>query len=134
METTELFRVEKLPSVWQMTSTVAGELPEGWKISAVLRALFPPGSVTGAPKLRAMECIADLEPRPRGAYTGILGYVTGGQAQFSVAIRTIELQKEEATMGVGSGITWDSAASAEWEECAWKAAFIRHQPRQRIQL
>jgi len=130
VETTELFRVEKLPSVWQMTSTVAGELPEEWKISTVLRALFPPGSVTGAPKLRAMECIADLEPRPRGAYTGILGYVTGGQAQFSVAIRTIELQKEEATMGVGSGITWDSAASAEWEECAWKAAFIRHQPRE----
>src|SRR6267142_2729152 len=130
VETTELFRVEKLPSVWQMTSTVAGELPEEWKISTVLRALFPPGSVTGAPKLRAMECIADLEPQPRGAYTGTLGYVTRERAQFSVAIRTIELQEGKATMGVGSGITWDSVGSAEWEECAWKAAFLRHQPQE----
>src|SRR6267142_1913256 len=130
VETTELFRVEKLPSVWQMTSTVAGELPDDWNISAVLRALFPPGSVTGAPKLRAMECIADLEPQPRGAYTGTLGYVTRERAQFSVAIRTIELQEGKATMGVGSGITWDSVGSAEWEECAWKAAFLRHQPQE----
>jgi para-aminobenzoate synthetase/4-amino-4-deoxychorismate lyase len=128
VKTTALFHVEKLPSVWQMTSTVEGALPDEWKISSVLRALFPPGSVTGAPKLRAMECIAELEPGPRGAYTGIIGYVARDRAQFSVAIRTIELQGGQAAMGVGSGITWDSVASAEWEECAWKAAFVAHQP------
>lgn len=130
VKTTELFRVEKLPSVWQMTSTVEGELPDGWNISSVLRALFPPGSVTGAPKLRAMECIAELEPQPRGAYTGILGYVAAERAQFSVAIRTVELREGDATMGVGSGITWDSAGPAEWEECAWKAAFLQHRPQE----
>ena len=127
VKTTSLFHVERLPSVWQMTSTVEGALPAAWKISSVLRALFPPGSVTGAPKLRAMECIADLEPGPRGAYTGILGYVTKERAQFSVAIRTSELRGDVATMGVGSGITWDSVPAAEWEECAWKAAFLQHQ-------
>lgn len=126
VKTTGLFHVERLPSVWQMTSTVEGALPQAWNLSSVLRAVFPPGSVTGAPKLRAMECIADLEPSPRGAYTGILGYATKQKAQFSVAIRTVELQGEAAVMGVGSGITWDSRPEAEWEECAWKAAFLRH--------
>jgi para-aminobenzoate synthetase/4-amino-4-deoxychorismate lyase len=130
VKTPALFEVERLPSVWQMTSTVEGTLPDRWKISGVLRALFPPGSVTGAPKLRAMECIAELEPESRGAYTGILGYIARGKAQFSVAIRTIELRGDTATMGVGSGITWDSVPAAEWDECAWKAAFLRHQRQQ----
>jgi para-aminobenzoate synthetase/4-amino-4-deoxychorismate lyase len=130
VRTPALFEVERLPSVWQMTSTVKGGLPEDWKISSILHALFPPGSVTGAPKLRAMECIAELEPGPRGAYTGILGYIARGKAQFSVAIRTIELRGVTATMGVGSGITWDSVPAAEWDECAWKAAFLHHQRQQ----
>jgi para-aminobenzoate synthetase/4-amino-4-deoxychorismate lyase len=124
VETPKLFEVERYPTLWQMTSTVEGELIEGCTVESIVRALFPSGSVTGAPKIRAMEHIAALEDSPRGVYTGAIGFFAPKRAGFSVAIRTIALHKTNGTMGVGGGITYDSVASTEWEECQWKAAFL----------
>ena len=124
VKTPKLFEVERYPTLWQMTSTVEGELIEGCTVESVVRALFPSGSVTGAPKMRAMEHIASLEDSPRGVYTGAIGFFAPRRAGFSVAIRTIALHKKSGTMGVGGGITYDSVASTEWEECQWKAAFL----------
>lgn len=129
INTPKLFEVEQYPTLWQMTSTIEGELMDGCTVESVVRALFPSGSVTGAPKIRAMEHIATLEDSPRGAYTGAIGFFAPNRARFNVAIRTIALQGENGTMGVGGGITCDSVASAEWEECQWKAAFlVQNQP------
>ena len=124
VKTPKLFEVERYPSVWQMTSTVEGELKEGSKIESILRALFPSGSVTGAPKIRAMEHIARLESSPRGMYAGAIGFFAPDRALFNVAIRTATLRGKTGTMGVGGGITHGSSAAAEWEECRWKAAFL----------
>jgi len=124
VKTTKLFAVERYPSVWQMTSTVEGEVKRDCTIESIVRALFPSGSVTGAPKIRAMEHIAHLESSPRGAYTGAIGFFTPQRLFFNVAIRTITLRGSSGTMGVGVGITHGSSAPAEWEECQWKAAFL----------
>jgi para-aminobenzoate synthetase/4-amino-4-deoxychorismate lyase len=83
-----LFDVKRFPSLWQMTSTIEGELLEEWTFDTVIRALFPSGSVTGAPKIRAMEHIAHLEQSSRGVYTGAIGYCAHKRSQFNVAIRT----------------------------------------------
>ena len=120
----KLFEVTRFPSLWQMTSTIAGKLLPEWRFDSVIRALFPSGSVTGAPKIRAMEHIARLENSSRGVYTGSIGYVAKGRAQFNVAIRTSVLRGNEGVMGVGSGITYDSLPAREWEECAWKCGFL----------
>lgn len=121
-----LFQVEAYPTVWQMTSTVEGRLRSGVGYAALFQALFPSGSVTGAPKLRAMQHIARLEPTPRGIYCGTIGYAApGGRAVFNVAIRTVELIGSEGRMGVGSGIVWDSDPEAEYEECWLKGQFLR---------
>jgi para-aminobenzoate synthetase / 4-amino-4-deoxychorismate lyase len=124
VKTTSLFDVERYPSVWQMTSTVKGELLAGCTFESIVRALFPSGSVTGAPKIRAMEHIAQLEYEPRGVYTGAIGYFGKKRARFNVAIRTVELREKGGIMGVGGGITFDSSADEEWEECHWKGAFL----------
>ncbi len=124
VKTPKLFEVERYPSLWQMTSVIEGKLIEGWTISSVVHALFPSGSVTGAPKIRAMEHIAQLEDAPRGVYTGALGFFAPQRARFSVGIRTAVVRQKEGVMGVGSGITYGSSAPAEWEECGWKAAFL----------
>ena len=124
VRTTKLFEVERYASVWQMTSTIEGKLRKKSNIESIVRALFPSGSVTGAPKIRAMELIAELEGRPRHVYTGSIGYFAPKEARFNVAIRTIELRGRNGTMGVGGGITHDSSAAEEWEECRWKAAFL----------
>jgi len=124
VRTTRLFEVERFGSVWQMTSTIEGELLEGCGAAALVRALFPSGSVTGAPKIRAMEHIAALEESERGVYTGSIGYFGPRGAQFNVAIRTAALRDGQGVIGVGGGITYDSFPSAEWEECQWKAAFL----------
>lgn len=124
VRTTSLFDVERYPSVWQMTSTIEGKLKTGCDFESIVRALFPSGSVTGAPKIRAMELIAQLEGSSRGAYTGAIGYFAREHARFNVAIRTIELRGKNGVMGVGGGITHDSSAAAEWDECRWKAAFL----------
>lgn len=128
VNTTKLFGLERYPTLWQMTSTIEGELMEGCTVESIVSALFPSGSVTGAPKIRAMEHIAALEDSPRGAYTGAIGFFAPGRAAFNVAIRTIALNQKNGTLGVGGGITYDSVASAEWEECQWKAAFLLQSP------
>ncbi|RUM86896.1 MAG: aminodeoxychorismate synthase component I [Thermodesulfatator sp.] len=125
----ELFRVELYRTVHQMISTVEGELPEGITLYEILRALFPCGSVTGAPKIRTMEIIAELEPRSRGIYTGAVGFIEpSGDFLFNVAIRTVEIRGEEGEFGIGSGVVWDSDPEEEWRECLLKARFLTESP------
>ncbi len=122
----DLFTVETYPTVHQMTSTVTATLKPECDAVDVLTVLFPCGSITGAPKQRAMEVIAEVEhARTRGIYTGSIGRLDpNGDAIFSVAIRTIAIRDETATMSLGSGIVADSAADAEWDECHAKGAFV----------
>jgi para-aminobenzoate synthetase/4-amino-4-deoxychorismate lyase len=124
VKTASLFDVERYPSVWQMTSTIHGELAKNCTVESIVRALFPSGSVTGAPKIRAMEIISELESSPRGIYTGSIGYFAKNHALFNVAIRTVSLNRRKGIMGIGGGITHDSSAPDEWNECHWKAAFL----------
>ncbi len=124
-----LFATQALPAVWQMTSDVQGHTPAGTTLEQVFAALFPCGSVTGAPKVRAMQAIQALEEGPRGWYCGALGLVrprAGGglAATFNVPIRTVELRGDEARCGIGSGITHDARADAEWQEWRHKRAFL----------
>ncbi len=121
----DLFTAERYDSVTQMTSTVEGRLRPDQNISDLLRALFPCGSVTGAPKRRAMHLIRSLEPAPRGVYCGAIGMVgPDDSAVFNVAIRTVVLEENRGTMGVGSGIVWDSEPTSEYEECSLKTQFL----------
>lgn len=130
IKTSRLFEVERFPSVWQMTSTIEGELLEEPAPDVIIRALFPSGSVTGAPKIRAMEIISELEVSERDVYTGTIGYFAPTQAQFSVAIRTAILRNGEGTIGIGGGITYDSSSSNEWKESESKARFLtKSQPK-----
>ncbi len=130
----ELFTVEKYRSVLQMTSTVTGKLKRQVNLFDIFTALFPCGSVTGAPKLRTMEIIRELEDSPRGIYTGAIGMIKpGGDAVFNVPIRTIEIADGRGTMGIGSGIVWDSDPEEEYEECLLKAHFLT-QPYKPIEL
>lgn len=122
-----LFEVETYPTVHQMTSTVTATVRDGVGLTELFRALFPCGSITGAPKKRSMEIIAGLEGVPRGVYCGAIGCVApGGEAVFSVAIRTLLLDRRSGSLslGVGSGITWDSTAGREYAECLDKSAFV----------
>ncbi len=120
-----LFEPERYDTLWQMTSTVEATLRPGVGIAEVFRALFPCGSVTGAPKIRAMQVLHGLEDGPRGVYCGAIGYVSPeSRAVFSVPIRTVELRGADARMGSGSGIVWDSDAEAEYDECLLKARFL----------
>ena len=120
----ELFAVERHPTLWQMTSTVSGTLRPGLTFHEIFRALFPSGSVTGAPKVRAMQLIAQLETHPRGVYTGAIGFFSREETVFNVAIRTLDLDGPHATMGVGSGIVIDSNADDELAECLLKTQFL----------
>lgn len=122
-----LFDVERFETVWQMTSTVESTLRDGTSLADLMAALFPCGSITGAPKIRTMQIIRDLEPRARGAYTGALGLLRpGGDCVFNVAIRTVVVDTESgrATFGVGGGVTIDSTAEREYEECLVKSRFL----------
>ena len=126
----ELFTVERYPTLLQMTSTVTtrsqATLPE------IMRAMFPCASITGAPKVRTMEIIRELEPQARGIYTGSIGYIAPqNQASFNVAIRTVVIDRlhNQATYGVGGGIVWDSEADQEYQEAFLKAqVLVRRQP------
>jgi para-aminobenzoate synthetase/4-amino-4-deoxychorismate lyase len=120
-----LFDVEAYPTVWQMTSTVSAAAPDA-SLGEVLRALFPCGSVTGAPKIRAMQIIAELEQAPRGLYTGALGWLQpGGDFAFNVPIRTLSIEAGGAgTLGIGSGIVADSDPADEYAESLLKAGFL----------
>jgi para-aminobenzoate synthetase component 1 len=119
----ELLAVRPAPGVWHLESTVQGSLANGLDDTDLLRATFPPGSVTGAPKVRALELIADLEPCARGVYTGAVGLVSPiAGLEFNVAIRTFELHEQRLWLGVGGGITADSDPGSEWQECLHKSA------------
>lgn len=122
-----LWQVETYPTLHQMTSTVVAQLSDTADTVDALRALFPCGSVTGAPKIRAMEAIDALEHTPRGIYCGSIGWLAPGgrTACFNVAIRTISIHEGRATLGLGSGIVADSIAADEWRECLLKARFLQ---------
>jgi para-aminobenzoate synthetase/4-amino-4-deoxychorismate lyase len=123
-----LFEAEAYPTVWQLTSTISAALPTtpAVPLADLLRALFPCGSITGAPKVRAMQIINELEAAPRGIYTGALGWLLpGGDFSFNVAIRTLRIDAAgRGSMGVGGGIVADSEAAAEYRECQLKAQFL----------
>ncbi len=124
-----LFDVESYESLLQMTSTVkattASSTMQNLKLTELFRALFPCGSITGAPKIRTMQIIDELEKGPRGVYTGAIGYFgPDGSAVFNVPIRTIRLQEERGEMGIGAGITYDSVPEDEWYESLLKGQFL----------
>ena len=130
-----LFQVARHGDVLQMTSTVQGQIKPDVKLHDILNAVFPCGSVTGAPKKRSMEIIQELEQSDRGYYCGALGWLDpNGDFAFSVPIRTIEIEKDSSsqsvnlTLGVGAGITIDSDAEQEWRECQIKSAFLTELP------
>ncbi|OHD59917.1 MAG: aminodeoxychorismate synthase, component I, partial [Spirochaetes bacterium GWF1_41_5] len=120
------FGLEKHETLFQMTTEIRSQLNPGIKLADIFPALFPCGSVTGAPKIRAMQIIKTLESSWRGVYTGTLGYITPGgkNAVFSVAIRTAELKRQKGRLGIGSGIVWDSRSDEEYGECLLKSAFL----------
>ena len=119
-----LFAVERYPTLMQMTSTVTGELRPDVNFQQIFRALFPCGSITGAPKVRAMQLLSALEGQPRGVYTGAIGFFSKQESVFNVAIRTLQLDGDLGTMGVGSGIVIDSDPAGEFRECLLKAEFL----------
>lgn len=120
-----LFRLEALPTVWQMTSDVVALTRPGTTLADLFAALFPCGSITGAPKVRAMHMIKELEPEPRGVYCGAVGLVRpGGAATFNVAIRTVSVQGNSVRCGVGSGVTAGATEEGEWQEWRHKRAFL----------
>jgi para-aminobenzoate synthetase/4-amino-4-deoxychorismate lyase len=130
----DLFKLERYPTIWQVTSRVSARLGEGVGLVEVFRALFPCGSVTGAPKASTMRIIAELEQSPRGLYCGAIGTVLpseeGPVARFAVAIRTATIDKASgvATYGAGGGITFDSDAAAEWAEVGAKTEVLTYAP------
>jgi aminodeoxychorismate synthase component I len=121
----EVLKLERFAQVFHLVSTVEGSLRGDVDHVAALRACFPGGSITGAPKKRAMEIIAELEPVPRGLFTGGIGYFGfNGTSQFNIAIRTVVIESGEAHFHVGAGIVADSQPAAEWQETLDKAAGI----------
>lgn len=123
---TDLFTVERYQTLFQMVSRIEGRCNHpapGW--AAIFNALFPCGSVTGAPKIRTMELIAALEPDTRGVYTGAIGFISPShEAVLNVAIRTVSLSRGQGILGIGSGVTADSQPDAEYAECRLKADFL----------
>jgi para-aminobenzoate synthetase component 1 len=121
----KLLTLEQYPQVWTLTSTVSAELADT-SLAGILHALFPCGSITGAPKVAAMQHIRRLETSPRGLYCGALGWLApDGDFDLSVTIRTLVLGTDGAGVyGVGGGIVYDSDPLDEWEECLWKARVL----------
>jgi para-aminobenzoate synthetase/4-amino-4-deoxychorismate lyase len=121
----ELFAIESYPTVHQMVSTVTAKLRRDVGMRHIVRALFPCGSVTGAPKIRAMEIIRDLELSPRGIYCGAIGYFApDGSAKFNVAIRTMTVSGGRGELGIGGAVVHDSQVQAEYAECLLKARYF----------
>jgi len=129
LDVPELFRVETYPTVHQMISRVRAKLKPDLPLRRLFSALFPCGSITGAPKISAMEILRRLESSPRDIYCGSLGWIEpGGRMRFNVAIRTLSLHSENrAIFNVGGGVVFDSTAQAEYEECLLKARFATGQ-------
>ncbi|MHB2033483.1 MAG: aminodeoxychorismate synthase component I [Gemmatimonadaceae bacterium] len=125
----ELCAIERHPTVWQMTSTVEADVRPGIGLPELFGALFPCGSVTGAPKVAAMRAICDLERSPRGVYCGAIGLLMpGGDATFAVAIRTAVARNDGAAVyGVGGGIVWDSRPDTEYAEALAKGRVLQHE-------
>ena len=120
-----LFEVASYTTLHQMTSTVTAVVPAEIPAFDLFRALFPSGSVTGAPKIRAMQIIREIEDGPRRIHTGVIGFLTPARDMcFNVAIRTLLLRDGMGEMGVGGGIVWDSTPAGEYEECRIKSAFL----------
>lgn len=120
----ELYAVEAFATVHQMSSRVVGQLIGPPQISSLMAALFPCGSITGAPKIRAMQIIDEVEAHPRGLYCGSIGWMApDGRANFNVAIRTLMVEGGEVTLNVGGGVVYDSTKDGEWEEALWKARY-----------
>lgn len=124
-----LFSLERYPTVWTMTSTVTAQAPRA-TLAQVLHALFPCGSVTGAPKVAAMRRIRQMEIAPRGLYCGAIGWLApDGDFSLNVAIRTLVLDKAgRGVYSVGGGIVHDSDPELEWQECLWKARILQDAP------
>ncbi len=129
VEVPAFFDVERHPTLWQMTSTITARKPAELGLGGLFSGIFPSASVTGAPKVSTMGIIADLEPEARGVYCGAIGYLEPGgeRAEFSVAIRTGVVSDGRFTYHVGGGITYDSLAGAEYDECLWKALVVTEQ-------
>ena len=128
---THLCQVEQYSTVWQMTSTIESRLRAEIDLIQTFRALFPCGSITGAPKISTMEIIQKTEKSPRGVYCGTIGILLPkGKRIFNVAIRTLQMQGNQAIYGVGGGITWDSKWEGEYQETKQKSAVLyRQEPR-----
>ena len=125
VEAGELFATQTWPTLHQLVSTIRGEQSEHIRLYDLFRALYPCGSITGAPKINAMKLIQTLEPEPRGIYTGTIGYVTPDRDMvFSVAIRTIQLSGTQGVYGSGGGIVWDSDPQEEYRECQLKTKIL----------
>ena len=126
----ELFSIESYATVHQMTSLVTGQMQPETGLGDIFRALFPCGSITGAPKVRAMEILAGLESRARDIYCGTIGWAApDGRSEFNVAIRTLSLhENNEARLNVGGGVVYDSTAPSEYEEALWKARYTKLRP------
>ena len=130
-QVTRLCQVEQYSTVWQMTSTIESRLQAEVDLVQTFRALFPCGSITGAPKISTMEIIQKTEKAPRGVYCGTIGILLPkGKRIFNVAIRTLQMQGDQAIYGVGGGITWDSKWESEYQETKQKSAVLyRQEPR-----
>jgi para-aminobenzoate synthetase component 1 len=119
-----LFEVETYATVHQMVSHVVGQIMPDVGLTEIFAALFPCGSITGAPKVRSMEVIRALEPDPREAYCGTIGWAApDGSSRFNVAIRTLMVEDRMAKLNVGGGVVWDSTATSEYEEALWKTRY-----------
>ena len=133
--TQELFATETYPTLHQMVSTIRGEERENIGLYDLFKALYPSGSITGAPKIKAMQLIQSLEPEPRGVYTGTIGFITPDRDMlFNVAIRTVELSAQQGVYGSGSGIVWDSDQQEEYRECQLKAKILTEAGNSQIAL
>ena len=121
-----LFTAEKYPTVWQLTSTIQGNLKENVNLYQIFQALFPCGSITGAPKSSTMQIISNIENSARGVYCGTIGYVEPSmkKAVFNIPIRTLTIHNQQLNYGVGGGITWDSTANDEYNEILAKTAIL----------
>lgn len=121
----KLYEIAGYNTLFQMTSTVIAKIDQDIPLYTLFKALFPSGSVTGAPKIRAMQVIDQIETSPRHIYTGAIGYIAPNKDMFfNIPIRTILVQDNKAEMGIGGGIVWDSTSEGEWFESQLKAKFL----------